>query len=1121
MDLRSLVLALGGLSLALAHPPEPPPPTPAADKDKAEPKSEAKDEKADGKDWKVDAPHGPYDTVAFTTDEATWLALDVHPDGKRLVFSILGDLYTLPIVGGEATRITSGPGYDAQPRFSPDGKLIAFSSDRGGTENLWVCDLDGKNARQISSEKAGTIDSPAWAPDGQWLVGRKRLTDTSSLGTVELWMWHVRGGQGVQVTKKDAQPDAADPAFEREGRFLFFSGRGARYQYNKDPYEGIWQIKRLDRKTGQLQPLTGEVGGAAAPLPSPDGKQLAFVRRVEARTALEVMELGTGATRLLASGLERDNQEGFATHGVFPGYAWMPDGKALVAEADGKIVRFDAATGARTPIPFTAKVEQRVTRALRFPQKLGSETLRARILRWPVESPDGKHLVFSAVGHLYVMDLPGGKPERLTEGEALEYAPSFSADGTQLTFVTWSDRDGGHVWTVNLGRDGRTEGAPRRLTQVPGQYANPAFSPDGTRVVYVRGSGASFRDDDLSDELWEEIHWVSSFGGPSHFVIGIANRGANRRMARPTWSADGQRVWYLDDDPDAKPYSVPKALLTSVRLDGVDKKVHLRFDRAEEAVVSPNERWVATSELHNAWVTALPLVGADPIDVSLEGAALPLTKLTDEGGSWVNWADGGKTITWIHGPVFRRLSLEKAFPPPKTEEEKAKEEAQAKQAKSAKKGKKDEEKKDEETKLPASQAIEIVLTLPRDRPHGTTAYTGARLITMKGDEVIAQGTIVVKDDRIVAVGPTASMTLPADAKHVDLSGKTIIPGLFDEHAHLHYSTLDILPQRPWKYLANLAYGVTTTHDPSASTLEVFGQSEMVEAGVTPGPRIFSTGYILYGAEDPNRAKVESLDDARKHLRRMKALGAFTVKSYMQPRREQRQWILQAAREEKMMVVPEGGGDYESNMGMILDGHTTIEHALPFAPLRKDAVTLFAKSQTSYTPTLLVAYGGIAGDQWFLQHNDIFKDTRLKRFVPPQVTETNRIRSVMADDDDWHHIDVARSAKDVMLAGGRVCLGGHGQMQGLGPHWELQAFVQGGMTPLQALRVGTLYPAQTLGLDGDLGSIEPGKLADFVVLDKNPLDDITNSTSVGLVVKNGRAYTQDELARQSAMAPGTE
>jgi hypothetical protein len=307
--------------------------------------------------------------------------------------------------------------------------------------------------------------------------------------------------------------------------------------------------------------------------------------------------------------------------------------------------------------------------------------------------------------------------------------------------------------------------------------------------------------------------------------------------------------------------------------------------------------------------------------------------------------------------------------------------------------------------------------------------------------------------------------------------------------------------------------VTSTHDPSASSHEAFGQSEMVEAGLMPGPRIFSTGYILYGAEDPARALIKSLDDARHHVRRLKALGAFSVKSYMQPRREQRQWILEAAREEGMLVVPEGGGDLESNMGMILDGHTTIEHSLPITPLRKDVVTLFAKSGTSYTPTLLVAYGGLSGDRWFHQHEDFWKDERLLKYVPQGVVDVRaRIRSVMATDEDWHHIDVAASAKKVMDAGGRVCLGGHGQMQGLGPHWELRAFVQGGMTPLQALRVATLFPAQTLGLDQDLGSIEAGKLADFVVLEKDPLEKIDNSTSVVLVVKNGRAYTPDELAR---------
>src|SRR5262249_23195091 len=143
----------------------------------------------------------------------------------------------------------------------------------------------------------------------------------------------------------------------------------------------------------------------------------------------------------------------------------------------------------------------------------------------------------------------------------------------------------------------------------------------------------------------------------------------------------------------------------------------------------------------------------------------------------------------------------------------------------------------------------------------------------------------------------------------------------------------------------------------------------------PGPRIFSTGYILYGADGPGKAVINSLDDARHHVRRLKSLGAFSVKSYMQPRRVQRQWVIQAAREEGMLVVPEGGGDLESDMTMILDGHTTVEHALPFVP-RKDVVTLFSRSGTSYTPTLLVAYGGLSGEHWFYQHYDVWKDERL-------------------------------------------------------------------------------------------------------------------------------------------------
>jgi Tol biopolymer transport system component/imidazolonepropionase-like amidohydrolase len=1055
--------------------------------------------------WNIAEPHGPSKTIAFETDEATWLSVDVHPDGRQVVLSILGDLYLLPINGGRAKRITSGPAYDVQPRFSPDGRWIAFASDRGGLENLWVVDLDGGQARQLSSEKTSAVNGPAWSPDGDYVVGRKRLTDLSTLGTVELWMWHVKGGTGVQLTKREDQPDAADPVFSPDSRFLYFSARDTRFQYDRNVNQGIWQIKRLDRRTGQVVPVTSEFGGAAAPALSPDGRSLSFVRRIRARTLLQVMDLASGKLHTVAPEVQRDNQESFCFHGVFPGYAWTPDGQSIVATAEGRLWRWQVGSGARTAIPFTAAVEQQVTDALRFPHHLNEEPVRARIVRWPVESPDGRQLAFSALGHIYRMDLPGGTPQRLTTTSDFEYAPAYSRDGQYLTYVSWNDVEGGHVWKLPLSAGG----SPIRLTETPGQYANPAFSPDGGRVVFVKGSGATFRDGDLSDELWEEIRWVSASGGESHYVIGTKNRGSNRRMARPAFSADGERLWFVEDEDAPKPAEPGKAVLVSIKLDGTDRQARLRFALAEEAVVSPDGRWVAFNELHNAYVTALPEAGSEVVDVALESAALPLGQLTEEGGEWVSWADAGRTVTWVFGSTYHRLALDKAVPTPQpTRTADAESSSSKKEGPAAKSAA-------ETPKLPVSQSFDIVLTVPRARPNATVAYTGARVVTMKGDEVIENATILVEGNRIKAVGDVASVSVPAGVATIDVSGRTIIPGLFDEHAHLHYSTLDVFPQRPWKYLANLAYGITTTHDPSASTQEAFGQSELVEAGLLPGPRIFSTGYILYGADGAGKAVVGSLDDARHHVRRLKSLGAISVKSYMQPRREQRQWIIQAAREEGMMVVPEGGGNLEYDMTMILDGHTTIEHALPFAPLYKDVVTLFGRSQTAYTPTLLVAYGGLSGDKWFHQHYDLWKDERLQRYVPQAVVDTlGRIRGVMATDPaDWHHIDVAAAAKKVMEAGARVDLGGHGQMQGLGPHWEMWAFVQGGMTPLQALRVATLFPAQTLGLDADLGSLETGKLADFVVLEKNPLEDIHNSETVALIVKNGVAIKPEELARR--------
>jgi imidazolonepropionase-like amidohydrolase len=277
-----------------------------------------------------------------------------------------------------------------------------------------------------------------------------------------------------------------------------------------------------------------------------------------------------------------------------------------------------------------------------------------------------------------------------------------------------------------------------------------------------------------------------------------------------------------------------------------------------------------------------------------------------------------------------------------------------------------------------------------------------------------------------------------------------------------------------------------------------------------GPRTFSTGTIVYGAAGNFRAEINSLDDAKSHLRRLQAVGAFSVKSYNQPRREQRQQVIAAARELKMMVVPEGGSLYETNMTMVVDGHTGVEHSIPVAHLSDDVLQLWPRTKVGYTPTLIVGYGGLWGEEYWYAHSNVWENERLLRYVPRDIVEPRSRRRSIAPEGDYNHIEVAKSAKRLNDAGVSVQLGAHGQLQGLGPHWELWMFEQGGMTPHQALKCGTINGARYLGLDKDIGSLEPGKLADLVVLDGNPLENLHNSEHVRYTMVNGRLYEADTM-----------
>ena len=394
------------------------------------------------------------------------------------------------------------------------------------------------------------------------------------------------------------------------------------------------------------------------------------------------------------------------------------------------------------------------------------------------------------------------------------------------------------------------------------------------------------------------------------------------------------------------------------------------------------------------------------------------------------------------------------------------------------------------------------------KPSGVVALTGARIVTMTDAEggVIEDGVIVINGNRIAAVGASGDVEIPGNAETVDMAGKTIIPGLIDAHAHGAQADDEIIPQRNWLAVAHLALGVTTVHDPSNDASEFFAADELQRAGQYLGPRLFSTGEVVYGAKAPGFfADIQDYSDAQEHVRRLNVQGAHSIKNYNQPRRDQRQQVVAAAKAIDMAVVAEGGSLYHMDMAMVADGNSTIEHNIPQSMLYEDALSFYGQTDVAYTPTLVVTYGGPAADPYWRMTDDVWKHPILSRHVPPHVLQPRNVRRTKAPEEDFADQVSAATAKLLSERGVMVSIGAHGQEEGLGSHWEMWSFVRGGWSPLNALKAATITPARALGFDRDLGSLEEGKLADLVVLDANPLEDIRNSDDISHVMLNGRLY----------------
>lgn len=1037
--------------------------------------------------WDATLARGKTRQIAFSTTEGTSMSVDISPDSQWIAFDLLGHIYRVAASGGNAVSLTQGSGValNFHPRISPDGRQVAFISDRDGQDNLWVMNADGSRPRQVTRTLNARYVEPAWAPDGRSIVVVRR--DPTAVGFYRtrdsIWRYDVAdGAEAAVATEPNGQLHW--PSLSGDGRQLYFHESGATGRLHR--------LRRLDLASGHIADITPVKPeswvydyrplGEFAPQISPDGRYLAFARKISRglvefrghefgpRTALWLRDLTDGTERIIVDPLDLDQADAHVPHQdrVMPGYAWQSDGKGLYFSQGGKLRRVAIDSGQITTIPFRAEVRRTISEQARGDFAAGGATFTARALRWPASSPDGRTLVFEAVGMLWRAAIaPGGAigaPTRLTDwpaggadrdSEVFERTPEWSPDGKWVVFTSWRQKDGGgQVWKVPA-----AGGSPVRVSRSVGDYLHPHWLADG-RIAVSKWDPAIERTP--LGQGWT-VEWLTPAGAVAKAVetgtladggtIGndvLALRLAGTRETdqpigqdRTPQDARGELLRFGADG--GRPVAVVKIAGTPTRVVWAPDGRHAAFERHGEIFL-----WTGSAS------------AGDTIQASVESGLI--VKLSRAGGTNPRWRRAD-VLEWFSANDYQTYSVSGA----------------------------------------RGTAHRVTLSVPTDRPKQKLALVGARIVTLASPGVIARGDIVVTDDRITCVGACST----AGAKVIDVAGATIIPAWADVHAH-HLGDID--PTIPAKHAASarfLAYGVTTVHDPCGDArVEAYALAEMIKAGRIVGPRSYTTGDCVRtwgGAGD-----IDSLADAENHVARRLKAGTLSIKSYAVATRIQRQWLIDAGRRQGAVMTAEGQG-LLFNLALVMDGTTGWEHWLQRLPVYSDVTQFLGAAKVFWSPQIY--RGGFfphqPGVEYWLGRADLAKDEKVWALSEWQPLAM-RQRSGKFDLSAFAFPMMAEAAIDVQQAGGMAAVGGHSEVEGLDSHWEVWSLGMAGK-PAEALTAASVGGTNFLGLGKDLGRITPGRLADLIVLDADPLDDITNTRRIRYVMKGGRLFDVSSLA----------
>ncbi len=1007
-------------------------------------------------------PIKPTRTISFTTDEGTNMNVDISPDGRTLLFDLLGDLYTLPVTGGTATQITRGMAINLRPVWSPDGKSIAYISDYSGALHLNIRNVAG-NFHLILGKSDNQIryfnnPCPLWGFEGKYV--------------------YIDGNVYDLLGDKIAPPAAEKTPirFSANGNTLFYLDSRRLYSYDK-----------MKNRRIAISPVLEPFQSSAI---SPDGQWWVYITDSSGKKCLIAQDLVNMKSKILVSSL-------FIRYPFFKidrlalHFSFSPDSKSLFIGYGGKIHRLQLENGTDEIIPFKAHINVDAGPLDYNTFRISEDSMKVNYTRSANASPDGKHLVFSALNKIYVMDLPLGKPHLLVNQPYCQFQPKFSPDGKWVAYVSWCDTVGGYLWRVPI-----AGGEPEKLSTCAGQYQRPAWSPDGSKIAVIERV-SEFRNENYPD--YGKLELIPVNGGGIRIIDDTVPMWNNI-----TFSEDGSSIFY---EPTTMPFTGRIGALLMSKNIITDSSNVLAIGRArdntyfiQQRSISPDGRYIVFSMGEDLYL--LPVCKMlFPAVIYDDREKLSLIRFT--AGVDPYWEKGGKTLSWSYGNRFFRIDPDKIVA---AAQKRTAAELSASNFITV--------------KIRPDQVVNMNIVVPKRHLHGVITLRGARVITMDGNVVFKNGTIVIKNGRIITVGPTDRVRIPTKSYLLDLRGKTVMPGLIDLHLHMHLLP-DIFPQQSWVALINLAYGVTTARDPSIN-IDSYGYKELLESGQMIGPRLFPAGRPVL-LDDGGINRIDNFTDAVAIVQKRVTLGGTFVKQYLLPTRLQMQWLLLASRQAKANMTNEGPFDPLFTIAMMKDGSTGVEHNPEWGDIYGDVITLISKMGSYLTPTLQVRYG----DGLYRSNSNLLywtpPNSKLVRFAPQEVLK-KILKTKYVDTINSGFIYPASIDARIRTQGGFVTVGSHGNDEGIGVHNEIWAMQMGGLTNMEALQAATILGAKGLGIQKDVGSIQVGKIADLLILDRNPLEDIHNTREIHYVMKEGVLYdgsTLDILWPAQNKMPGVE